>query len=591
MAAPTTALTKVANRIPPIDYTSRDFESISQDMVRTIPFFAPEWTDHNLSDFGIVLQRLTAFVADVLHFYVDRMANEAFLPTAITRRSVINLLKLIGFELRGAVPASVDVVFSIQNSLPGALLIPAGTQLQTTADATEQPVFFETVADVVIPANQLEATVAAVEGLSKDEVIGMSTGLARQRFDLAGTPIIDGSLRILIDEGIGEQLWTEVANFVASNATDKHFTAQRDENNKTTIFFGDNAQAKIPDSAAIIRGEYRVGGGLNGNVPEDTITSVNGTFTFDSQPVVIAVTNPLASSGGEDEMSIDEAKVLGPRSLQAMDRAVTEDDFVTLAELFPGVAKASVAIGGSIVDPDLGCCCCVTVFIAPRGGGQPSSQLKADLLAYLDERKLIGTCLKIGDPTYVKVDIKGKVFIASNFAVDQSSIDVIDAIDLFFEPTSDFVIFGTPLFLSDLYHLMDAVSGVDHVDLTEVTCQPVPERELGAAGCNLSPIVLGADSQEEKWTLIFTSTTTFTVRGTVSGFQANSGTVGVEYVSDKGEVTFTVTCDAPPAIADRIVFHTCQKVANVPMEPNQIMEKGNVELQFVGGEKTQRECP
>lgn len=73
-------------------------------MVRAIPFFAPEWTDHNLSDFGIVLQRLVAFVADVLHFYLDRMANEAFLATAITRRSVANHLRLINFELRSAVP-------------------------------------------------------------------------------------------------------------------------------------------------------------------------------------------------------------------------------------------------------------------------------------------------------------------------------------------------------------------------------------------------------------------------------------------------------------------------------------------------------
>lgn len=37
-------LTRVAQRVPPIDYTSRDFEAIAQDMVRCIPFFAPEWT-------------------------------------------------------------------------------------------------------------------------------------------------------------------------------------------------------------------------------------------------------------------------------------------------------------------------------------------------------------------------------------------------------------------------------------------------------------------------------------------------------------------------------------------------------------------
>lgn len=88
-----------------------------------------------------------AFVTDNLHFYVDRIGNEAFLPTAITRRSVINLLQLINFRLNSAAPASVDVVFSIQNPLAGDLVIPKGTLLQTTTDATDKPIYFETTAD------------------------------------------------------------------------------------------------------------------------------------------------------------------------------------------------------------------------------------------------------------------------------------------------------------------------------------------------------------------------------------------------------------------------------------------------------------
>ncbi len=40
----TPVISKVSNRIPPIDYTSRDFEAISQDMIKAIPFMAPEWT-------------------------------------------------------------------------------------------------------------------------------------------------------------------------------------------------------------------------------------------------------------------------------------------------------------------------------------------------------------------------------------------------------------------------------------------------------------------------------------------------------------------------------------------------------------------
>lgn len=585
-----TTFTKVSQRIPPIDYTSRDFEAISQDMVRAIPFFAPEWTDHNLSDFGIVLQRLLAFVADNLHFYIDRAANEAFLPTAITRRSVINLLKLIDFDLRSAVPASVDVVFSIQTSLSGDLLIPAGTEIQTSADATETPIIFETVNDAIILAGQLEVTTAAVQGQTKSENVGVSTGIERQRFDLLGSPVIDGSLKVLIDEGIGEQLWAEVDTFISSNATDKHFTTIRDEDDRITIFFGDNAQGKIPDLGGVIRAVYRIGGGLDGNVPAESITAVNEVFTFSAIPVPVSVINPDPASGGEDRMSIDEAKVLGPQSLRALNRAVTYDDFVTLAEAFPGVAKATVIVGGTVSPSIAGCCCLVSICISPRGGGPPSSQLKADLLAYLDARKMIGTCISICESSYQPVDIVGTVYVASNFGTDIVALDMGAAIDQYFDPTSDFTGFGQSVFLSDILHMMDAIPGVDHIDLTELTRRPIPSLEVWSSDCGFGPFTIGERSVEEKWTVVMTSATTFTVRGTVSGLQVATGTVGVSYTSDNGQITFTISCTTTPASGDRATFTTSKKMSNVPIEPNEVMEKGNVTLTFVGGAKVQREC-
>jgi len=254
----TYSISKVTNQIPPIDYTSRDFEAISQDMLRAIPFICPEWTDNNLSDFGIVLQRLLAMVGDVLHFYIDRNANEAFLPTAITRRSVINLLQLINFRLNSAAPASVDVTFSIQNALTGDLLIPAGTEIQTSSDSTDGPIYFETSEDAVIPAGSLEVSVPAVEGKTVSETIGVSIGIARQQFRLTQYPVIDGSINIYINEGAGAALWSEVESFAYSGPDDKVFTTIRDEADRVTSIFGDNAQGKIPDNGSDIDAEYRI---------------------------------------------------------------------------------------------------------------------------------------------------------------------------------------------------------------------------------------------------------------------------------------------------------------------------------------------
>jgi len=586
------SISKVTNRIPPIDYTSRDFEAISQDMLRAIPFMAPEWTDHNLSDFGIVLQRLVAMVGDVLHFYVDRIGNEAFLPTAITRRSVINLLQLINFQLNSAAPASVDVRFTLQDALPGDLLIPAGTELQTSADATDGPIYFETTQDAVIPAGQLEITAPAKEGQTKQEGIGVSLGIPRQRFEVTGSPVIDGSLSISIDEGIGPELWLEISSFIYAGPDDKVFTTIRDENDGVTTIFGDNAQGKIPDNGAEINAAYRVGGGAKGNVPEDTIRTINSPITYNAVAVNLAVTNDEAASGGEDAMTIEEAKILGPQSLLALNRAVTPLDLQTLSEAFPGIAKASVVVGATPMNPSTGCCCLVRITIAPTGGGVPSTQLKADLLEYLEERKMIGTCIEIIGPEYQPVDGAGTIYMASNFSTEQGAQDVEDALNSFFDLGSEYVGFGQPLYLSDFYHLIESISGVDHVDLTELTRRPQPNCGPWSGDCEITNFVIGDTAKNEEWTVTMTSLTTFSVNGSVSGLQS-PGTVGVDYTTNGGQVSFKVVCGGGPSpvVGDKCRFTTSPKVANVPINSDEIMTKGNFTFSFVGGARPQRVCP
>lgn|GEM_PF-173811 len=588
----TYSISKVSNRIPPIDYTSRDFEAIAQDMVRAIPFIAPEWTDHNLSDFGIVLQRLLAMVADTLHFYIDRNANEAFLPTAITRRSVINLLQLINFQLNSAAPASVDVLFSLQDPLTGDLLIPAGTELQTSSDATDGPIYFETSQDAIIPAATLEVSAPAVEGRTVSETIGVSIGVPRQQFDLTQSPVIDGSIENYIDEGAGPALWSEVESFAYSGPDDKVFTTIRDEEDKVTCLFGDNAQGKIPDNGSEIDSEYRIGGGEVGNVPENTIKVINDTLTFNGVGVNLAVTNPLAASGGEDAMTIEEAKVLGPQSLLALNRAVTPLDFKTLAEAFPGIAKANVEVGSVPQDVTTGCCCLVRLTIAPTGGGTPSTQLKADLLEYLNARKMIGTCIEIVDPTYGPVDGVGTIHMGSNFSMEQGALDVEDSLNAFFDLGSEYVDFGQPIYLSDFYHMIESIPGVDHVDLTKLTRRPVPNCGPWSGDCEITGFGIGDTSKNEQWTVTMLSATDFSVVGSVSGIQSN-GTVNSTYTTDGGELSFTVSCSGPtpPSPGDKCKFETSPKIDNVPMGPVEIPTKGDFVFAFVGGAKPQRVCP
>ncbi len=71
------------NYIPQVDYTSRDYAALREDLIDLIPFYAPQWTNRDPSDFGMAILELFAYVADGLQFYIDRTANESFISKFI----------------------------------------------------------------------------------------------------------------------------------------------------------------------------------------------------------------------------------------------------------------------------------------------------------------------------------------------------------------------------------------------------------------------------------------------------------------------------------------------------------------------------
>jgi predicted phage baseplate assembly protein len=103
----------------------------------------------NGDDFSIALLDAWATTADVLTFYEERIANESYLRTATERLSLLQLARLIGYELRPGVAASVDLAFTVEGAkgpgVPNSATIEAGTKVQSIPGPGEQPQIFETL--------------------------------------------------------------------------------------------------------------------------------------------------------------------------------------------------------------------------------------------------------------------------------------------------------------------------------------------------------------------------------------------------------------------------------------------------------------
>ena len=101
-------------------------------------------------DWTIALLDGWATISDVLSFYAERIANEAYLRTAIEHRSVLELARLVGYEARPGVAATAHLSYTLD---PGQqAVIPAGSRARSVPGPDEQPQTFETSAAVVARA-------------------------------------------------------------------------------------------------------------------------------------------------------------------------------------------------------------------------------------------------------------------------------------------------------------------------------------------------------------------------------------------------------------------------------------------------------
>jgi hypothetical protein len=93
-------------------------------------------------DMSIALLDAWATVADVLTFYQERIANEGYLRTATERRSILELARLVGYNLRPGVSASVYLAYTLEKD--SSADIPAGNSVQSVPAPGEKLQSFET---------------------------------------------------------------------------------------------------------------------------------------------------------------------------------------------------------------------------------------------------------------------------------------------------------------------------------------------------------------------------------------------------------------------------------------------------------------
>jgi hypothetical protein len=103
------------NKLQPINYTNRDFDSIRRDLENFAKRYYPStYKDFNEASFGSLMLDTVAYVGDILSFYLDYQVNESFLDSAIEYGNVVRLARQLGFRLNTSPSAYGVLTFYIK---------------------------------------------------------------------------------------------------------------------------------------------------------------------------------------------------------------------------------------------------------------------------------------------------------------------------------------------------------------------------------------------------------------------------------------------------------------------------------------------
>jgi hypothetical protein len=105
------------------------------------------WTHREADDPGIALLEGACVLGDILTFYQELYANEAYLRTATWRESITDIVRLLGYRLSPGVAGKATFAFEVKGDKP--VTVPEGFPLKAQVEGLDKQVDFETVQDEV----------------------------------------------------------------------------------------------------------------------------------------------------------------------------------------------------------------------------------------------------------------------------------------------------------------------------------------------------------------------------------------------------------------------------------------------------------
>jgi hypothetical protein len=423
-----------------LQITNLDFGDIKSSL-KTFLSQQDTLQDYNFDGSALsVLVDLLAYNTQYNAYYLNMVANEMFLDSAIQRGSVVSHAKLLNYTPQSAVAPKATVQITVNGVTTNTLTLPKFAPFISEAIDDVNYTFLTTDASTVnVTSNTATFNdIVISQGIASSfSFTYNSTTNPKQLFEIPDASIDTATLIVSVQDSTSNSA-TEIFNlstdYINLAPTSKVYFLEEGQNGFYKIYFGDGILGKSL---------------VNGNIVNVSYVSTSGTLSFGANSFSsmssiggfsnVVVTSISSATQGSDKESIDSIKFTAPKAFAAQGRAVTKEDYIYLIQNnSTNLPIDSVSVwGGEENDPPVyGQIFCA---VKPAGGFTLTPTQKQRLISEVIKPISVMTVTPtIVDPDYTFVKIDAKVLYdakKTNLTGNQVQTAVVNAIESFASST------------------------------------------------------------------------------------------------------------------------------------------------------------
>ena len=331
--------------------TELDFDTIKLNL-KTFLNQQSQFTDYDFEGSGLnVLLDILAYNTHYNAYYLNMVANESFLDSALLRDSVVSHAKTLGYlpHSMKAPNATINFLVNAPTSTDGTLTIPAGYSF--LSNQIDSKVYnFVVLEDTTVTKANNSYYFENLD-ISEGQLITYSfnhnqTTNPKQTFTLPDNDIDTTSIKVGVSPTSTTTdiaVYNLVTDILDVTNNSEVYYLQETKNGQYQIYFGNGVIGKTLPDGAVVSVTYLVTNGISANKANNFVGALTLTDSLNETLTNFTVTPVSAASGGAERETVDDIKFGSAAQFATQNRLITTKDYESyIRKNYPSIDSISV---------------------------------------------------------------------------------------------------------------------------------------------------------------------------------------------------------------------------------------------------------